>query len=95
MSKKKKKSILSIFRNARYQNTKMHAQLLICGREKTLKETCLFSVFVHVRHQNTKKQMRAPYMREKKVQNTYLLSVFQLRTITIKRMKNSLYGETE
>ncbi len=87
---------MSIFRIARYQNTKMHAQLLICGREKTLKESCLFSVFVHVRHQNTKKQMRAPYMREKKkVQNTYLLSVFQLRTKTLKRMKNSLYGETE
>ncbi len=61
----KKKNILSIFRIARYQNTKMHAQLLICGREKTLKESCLFSVFVHVRHQNTKNQMRAPYMREK------------------------------
>ncbi len=67
-------------------------------KKKRLPNTCIMNVFELVRYHKFQSACKAPDM-EKEENNAkcfYLLFCFSfLRTKTLKRMQNTLYGETE
>ncbi len=77
----------------------MHSKHLTWGNKKTFPETCQLGVFERIRHRNTEKNIKKHQILEKK--QHYLKRVFWvfffsfLRTKTLKRVQNTLYGKTE
>ncbi len=78
----------------------MHSKHLTWGNEKTFPETCQLGVFERIRHRNIEKnkKKKTPNIGKKAALfKTCLLVVFFsfLRTKTLKRVQNTLYGKTE
>ncbi len=86
----KKPCIMRIFELIRYQNTELHAKHLIWVNETTLKFSFFF--FLSNWHQNVLKNL---YVKIKHHCQKRLFFLNLLHTKPLKRVQNTLYGETE
>ncbi len=74
----------------------MYAKHPLCGIGTTLLKTCHLGIFKHIRHQNAKKHGKHSIWENKTLSKAWLRVFFELiLTKTLKRVQNTLHGETE
>ncbi len=78
----------------RCHKAKIHTKHLIRGKETIFSEICLLSIYEGVREKKRLKVLKAISM-GKNTLKTCILSFFLLLTKMVKRMQNTLLGETQ